>query len=60
MFTVTVNTSLRYISTGSAPPFSPIANAADGVAGVSIASMPAPKHCSKSRLISVRTFWARM
>ena len=40
MFTVTVNTSLRYISTGSARPFSPTPNAADGVAGVSIASMP--------------------
>ena len=43
MFTVTVNTSLRYISTGSAPPFSPMPNAADGVAGVSIASMPLRK-----------------
>jgi hypothetical protein len=33
MFTVTVNTSLRYISIGSAL-FSPIANAAEGVDGV--------------------------
>ena len=60
MFTVTVNTSFRYISTGSAPPFSPMPNAADGVAGVSIASTPVAKQSSKSRLISVRTFCARM
>src|ERR1041385_695680 len=59
IFTVTVNTSFRYISTGSEP-FSPIANAAEGVAGVSIASMPRAKHSSKSRLISVRTFCARI
>src|SRR5581483_4816820 len=37
MFTVTVNTSFRYISTGSPPDFSPIPKAADGVAGVSTA-----------------------
>jgi hypothetical protein len=37
MFTVTVKTSFKYISTGSAPDFSPIANAEDGVAGVSTA-----------------------
>ena len=59
MFTVTVNTSLKYISIGSAPPFSPTPNAADGVAGVSIASMPLAKQSSKSFLISVRTFCAR-
>ena len=59
MFTVTVKTSLRYISTGSAPPFSPMPNAADGVAGVRIASMPLAKQSSKSLLISVRTFCAR-
>ena len=39
MFTVTVNTSLRYISIGSAV-FSPIAKAADGVVGVRIALTP--------------------
>ena len=33
MFTVTVNTSLRYISTGSPDDFSPMPKAADGVAG---------------------------
>ena len=43
MFTVTVNTSFKYISTGSAPPFSPRPKAADGVAGVSMASMPCAK-----------------
>src|SRR5262245_20550565 len=59
MFTVTVNTSLRYISTGSAAPFSPMPNAAEGVAGVRTASTPAAKTLSKSRLISVRTFCAR-
>ena len=59
MFTVTVNTSFKYISTGSAPPFSPTPKAADGVAGVSIACTPALKQSSKSRLISVRTFCAR-
>ena len=59
MFTVTVNMSLRYISTGSAPPFSPMPKAADGVAGVRIASTPLAKQSSKSFLISVRTFCAR-
>ena len=59
MFTVTVKMSLRYISTGSARPFSPMAKAADGVVGVRMASMPSAKHVSKSRLISVRTFCAR-
>ena len=59
MFTVTVNTSLRYISTGSACPFSPTANAADGVAGARIALTPDAKQSSKSFLIRVRTFWAR-
>ena len=42
IFTVTVKTSLRYISTGSAEPFSPIPKAAEGVAGVSTASIPRP------------------
>ena len=59
MFTVTVNTSFKYISTGSASPFSPSPNAADGVAGVSMACTPALKQSSKSCLISVRTFCAR-
>jgi hypothetical protein len=58
MFTVTVKMSLRYISIGSAPPFSPMPNAADGVAGVSSASTPLAKQSSKSFLISVRTFCA--
>ena len=40
MFTVTVNTSFKYISTGSAPPFSPSPKAAEGVAGVSMAWTP--------------------
>ncbi len=35
--------SLRYISTGSAPPFSPTPKAADGVAGVRIALTPLAK-----------------
>src|SRR5580704_14899398 len=55
MFTVTVKMSFKYISTGSPPPFSPIPNAADGVAGVSMAWMPLAKQSSKSRLMSVRT-----
>ena len=59
MFTVTVKMSLRYISTGSAPPFSPTPNAAEGVAGVRIAVTPLAKQSSKSFLISVRTFCAR-
>ena len=59
MFTVTVKMSFRYISTGSPPAFSPMPKAEDGVAGVSIASMPLAKAFSKSRLISVRTFCAR-
>jgi hypothetical protein len=40
-FTVTVKTSLRYICTGSASAISPSPKAADGVAGVRIASTPA-------------------
>src|SRR6516162_3322050 len=59
MFTVTVNTSFKYISIGSTRPFSPKAKAAEGVVGVKIASTPAAKHFSKSRLISVRTFCSR-
>src|SRR6476620_1648672 len=58
MFTVTVKMSLRYISTGSAP-FSPMPNAADGVAGVRMALTPLAKQSSKSFLIKVRTFCAR-
>ena len=59
MFTVTVKTSLRYIFTGSAfMSSSPMPNAADGVAGVRIASTPSLNAVSKSRLISVRTFCA--
>ena len=37
-FTVTVNTSFRYISTGSAEAISPRAKAAEGVAGVTTLS----------------------
>src|SRR5271170_3484022 len=59
MLTVTVKTSLRYISTGFSDPFSPIPNAADGVAGVRIASTPSAKTRSKSRLMRVRIFCAR-
>ena len=59
MFTVTVNTSLRYISTGSPLLFSPMAKAVVGAAGVRIASTPAAKASSKSRLMSVRIFCAR-
>src|SRR5512135_2141937 len=59
MLTVTVKMSFRYISTGSPPDFSPTPKAEDGVAGVRTASTPASKANSKSRLISVRTFWAR-
>ena len=60
MFTVTVNTSLRYISIGSAPAL--LADAErrrrrrrrqDGVDAVRRSTS------SKSRLISVRTFCAR-
>jgi hypothetical protein len=52
--------SLRYIFTGSDARFSSaMPKAEDGVAGVRIASTPALKASSKSRLISVRTFWAR-
>ena len=59
MFTVTVNTSFKYISIGSPPAFSPMPKAADGVAGVRIASTPAANASSKSFLIRVRTFCAR-
>ena len=40
-------------------PFSPMPKAAEGVAGVRIASTPSAKARSKSRLISVRIFCAR-
>src|SRR5205823_11708726 len=43
MFAVTVNTSFKYISTGSPEDFSPSANAPDGVVGVSIAWIPESK-----------------
>ena len=56
MLTVTVKTSLRYISTGSAEPFSPMPNAAEGVAGVRIASTPSANTVSKSRLIKRADF----
>ena len=59
MLTVTVKTSFRYISIGEASDIASSPKAAVGVAGVRMASMPAAKTCSKSRLISVRTFWAR-
>src|SRR6185312_11519656 len=60
MFTVTVKMSLRYILTGSAlMSWSPTPKAADGVAGVRMASTPSLKASSKSRLINVRTFCAR-
>ena len=44
IFTVTVKTSLRYISTGSAPLFSPIPKAGDGVAGVGRAARRVADH----------------
>ena len=56
-FAGTVKTSFRYIATGSSC-FSPAAKAAEGVAGVTIASTPA-KASSKSRLIRARTRCAR-
>ena len=59
MFTVTVKMSLRYISTGSSRPFSPMAKAARGVGRRQDRIDAAAKHVSKSRLISVRTFCAR-
>src|SRR3984957_15242201 len=58
MLTVTVKMSLRYISTGLSEPFSPIPKAADGVAGVRIASTPSVNTRSKSRLMRVRIFCA--
>ena len=59
MFTVTVKTSFKYMAIGSADAFSPMPKAADGVAGVRIASMPSANTVSKSRLINVRIFCAR-
>ena len=56
-FTVTVNTSFRYIETGSSV-FSPSAKAGPGVAGVSSTSHFL-KASVKSRAIRVRSFWAR-
>jgi hypothetical protein len=57
MFTGSVQASLRYIETGSASR-APNRNATDGDVGATRASKPASKTLSKSRLISVRTFWA--
>src|SRR5260370_42010910 len=48
MFTVTVNTSFKYISTGSTEDFSPTPNAADGAVGVNIAWSPDWKWVSQS------------
>ena len=56
-FTFTVNTSPRYICTGS-DVFSPTRNAGVGVTGPRIASHRANAR-SKSPRISVRTFCAR-
>ena len=54
-FTVTVNTSFKYICTGSASDISPKPNAAEGVVGVKIASIPVEKTLSKSSLINALT-----
>ena len=54
MFTGSVHTSARYIWTGSAMRAPP---GDVGECGYQ-ASMPASQSASKSRLISVRTFWA--
>jgi len=57
MFAGSVHASERYIATGSAVR-APNLNATDGDVGATRASMPDPNTSSKSRLISVRTFWA--
>ena len=56
-FAGTVKMSARYICSGSAV-FSPRRNGGVGVVGVATTSQ-ARKACSKSRRMSVRTFWAR-
>ena len=58
--TVTVKTSFKYISTGSAVSNFPSSKAADGVVGVKIASIPAAKTSSKSFFIRDLTFLARL
>ena len=55
--TVTVNTSFKYMDTGSSV-LAPTAKAGDGVAGVSSTSQRW-NASAKSRAISVRTFCAR-
>ena len=57
MFTGSVQASARYICTGSSI-FAPNGNATCGDVGATRASKPASQSRSKSRLISVRTFWA--
>ena len=59
MFAGSVQASDRYIATGSAVR-APNRKATDGEVGATSASMPDSKTSSKSRLISVRTFWALM
>src|ERR1700761_697706 len=56
-FTVTVKTSCRYISSGS-DVLAPTPKAGPGVVGVSNTSHVS-NACSKSRLIRLRSFWAR-
>ena len=55
-FTVTVNTSFRYILIGSSSLISPRAKAGLGVVGVRIASTPSLNTSSKSFLINVLIF----
>jgi hypothetical protein len=57
MLAGSVHASERYIATGSAVR-APNLNATDGDVGATSASMPDSKTSSKSRLMSVRTFWA--
>ena len=57
MFTGSVQASDRYIATGSAI-FAPNWKATVGEVGATSASKPCSNSTSKSRLISVRTFWA--
>ena len=57
MFTGSVQASDRYIETGSAMR-APNGNATVADVGATRASKPCSHRRSKSRLISVRTFWA--
>ena len=57
MFTGSVQASDRYIATGSAMR-APNGNATVDEVGATRASNPCSHSTSKSRLISVRTFWA--